>query len=628
MRQESDAMAITKNPEMRDVLNQVVKDPRYAEVMRVPVFSVPQVALVFLALGLFGLATWGYMAGQIPIWLAMLANLISVYIAFTPLHDASHRAVSSNGFLNDFLGVLTGQLLLPGVNMTVFRAIHMDHHRFVGQEGHDPDTGFVDLPKWMGVTYLMFADIHWVVWYFRYGRHYWSRKVAFWFYVMLALVVVSHVGFLMSPWWKEFLLLYVVPQRIGLGIVAYTFAHIQHPSGLTWENEPFQSTVYVRGNSLWRRLMFGQEEHTIHHLVPHVPWFKYRRVWELANNVLRKQPIPARGWFTGPEHIALPTPEDTAPMTMRVASVTDVARDIRAFDLEPIDGRQLPEGSAGAHVEVHLGEGLVRQYSLVAHDTQANFYRIAVKLDANSRGGSRAMHALKQGDEIAVGRPRNNFVLYETAPRFVLVAGGIGITPLLPMAARLHQMGKQFELHVCTRDDAAVPFREHLESGPIAGSAAIHLDGPNGRSSMDVAAVLGSPGKNDLLYICGPRPFMDWLRGQAAECGWDDRQVRIESFAAELVDDSEDRAFDVELARSGRTVRVSADRTIIDALALEGIEVKFACMQGTCGTCATDIVDGEAEHRDAYFSDDEKAQNQQMCLCVSRARGDKLVLDI
>lgn len=613
---------------MRDVLNQVVKDPRYAEVMRVPVFSVLQIALVFLALGMFGLATWGYLAGYVPLWLAMPANLASVYIAFTPLHDASHRAVSSNSFLNDFLGVLTGQLLLPGVNMTVFRAIHMDHHRFVGQEGRDPDTGLVDLPKWMGVTYLMFVDLHWVAWYFRYGRHYWSRKVALWVYIMLALVVGSHMGFLMSPWWKEFLLLYVVPQRIGLGIVAYTFAHIQHPSGLTWENEPFQSTVYVRGNSPWRRLMFGQEEHTIHHLVPHVPWFKYRRVWELANNVLRKQPIPARGWLKGPEHIDLPTPEDTALLKMRVAAISKSGRDIRVFDLEPIDGRKLPEGSAGGHIEVHPGEGLIRQYSLVAHDTQANRYCIAVKLDVNGRGGSRAMHGLKQGDEIAIARPRNNFVLYETAPRFVLVAGGIGITPLLSMVHRLHQMGKPFELHVCARDEGAVPFREQLESGPLAGSAAIHLDGPDGRSAMDLGAVLAPPGKNDLLYICGPQPFMDWLRREAVTRGWDEDQVRIESFSAAIADDSEDRVFEVELARSGRKVTVSADRTIIDALALEGIEVKFACMQGTCGTCATDIVEGEAEHRDAYFSDDEKAQNQQMCLCVSRARGERLVLDI
>lgn len=621
-------MAMTRNPAVRDVLNQVVKDPRYADVMRVPLLAVQQAALVVLALGAFGLGVWGYMSGHLPLWGAMLFNLGAVYLAFTPLHDASHRAVSSNGALNDLLGVIPGQLLLPGVNMTVFRAIHMDHHRYTGQEGRDPDTGFVDLPKWLGVSYLMFADLHWVGWYYRHGRHYWSRKVAIWFHIMLAAVVISHVAFLMSPWWKEFLLLYVVPQRVGLGIVAYTFAHIQHPTGLTWEHEPFQSTVYVRGNSPFRRLMFGQEDHTIHHLVPHVPWYKYRRVWELANGVLRRQGIPDRGWFEGPGEIHIPTEEDRAPIAMRVAGIEDQAEAIRSFDLEPADGCALPSGDAGAHVEIHLPDGLVRQYSLVSHDRATNRYRIAVKREDGGRGGSRAMHALKLGDEIAVSRPRNNFVLYENAPRFVLVAGGIGITPLLAMAHRLHALGKPYHLHVCSRDESAIAFRKDLAQGPMSRCVTLHLDRAGGGSGIDPDAVLGTYGPEDLLYLCGPQPFMDWLRREAAARGWREDQIRTESFSAAIADDSENRAFNLQLARSGRSVEVPADRTIIDALAAAGIEVPFACMQGTCGRCAADIVSGEVEHRDAYFSDEEKAGNRHMCLCVSRARGAQLVVDL
>lgn len=621
-------MAMTQNPAAREVLNQVVKDPRYADVMRIPLLAWQQFSLVAASLGLFGLATWGYLTGQIPLWLAMPVNLLAVYIAFTPLHDASHRAVSSSDFLNDWLGILPGQLLLPGVNMTTFRAIHMDHHRFVGQEGRDPDTALVDVPHWAGVAYLMFADLNWVYWYYKFGRHLWSRKVSLWLHIMLAVVVVSHVGFLMSPWWKEFLLLYVVPQRLGLGVVAYTFAHIQHPSGLTWEHEPFQSTLYVRGNSPFRRLMFGQEDHTIHHLVPHVPWYKYKRVWELANNTLRKQGIPARGWFAGPGEIRLPTEEDKAPIAMRVAAIADQAAAIRSFDLEPADGRTLTEGEAGSHVEVHLGGNLIRQYSLVEHDRAANRYRIAVKRDDAGRGGSKAMHALKVGDVVQVSRPHNAFVLYESAPRFVLVAGGIGITPLLAMAHRLHALGKPYRFHICARDDGALPFRTDVLAGPIARNSAVHLDGPDGRSTMDCNAALAAPGEHDLLYVCGPRPFMDWVRGEALARGWTEGQIRTESFSAAAGDDSENRPFDLTLARSGRHVQVSADLTILDALAHAGIEVPFACMQGTCGRCAVDIVDGEAEHRDAFFSDEEKAQNRHLCLCVSRARGESLVLDI
>lgn len=621
-------MAMTQNPAAREVLNQVVKDPRYAEVMRIPFLAWQQFALVLLSLGMFGLATWGYLTGQVPLWVAMPVNLLAVYLAFTPLHDASHQAVSSSAPLNDFIGVITGQLLLPGVNMTTFRAIHMDHHRFVGQEGRDPDTALVDTPRWAGVAYLMFADLNWVYWYYKYGRHYWSRKVTIRLHIMLAIVIVSHVGFLMSPWWKEFLLLYVVPQRLGLGIVAYTFAHIQHPSGLTWDNEPFQSTVYVRGNSPWRRLMFGQEEHTIHHLVPHVPWYKYKRVWDLANGVLRKQGIPDRGWLEGPGEIRLPTAEDVAPIVMRVARVEEQGEAVRSFDLEPADGRELPEGSAGAHVEVHLPGGLVRQYSLVAHDRDANLYRIAVKREDAGRGGSRAMHELKAGDEIAVSRPRNNFVLYENAPRFLLVAGGIGITPLLAMAHRLHALGKPYHLHVCARDEAAVSFRQDLVAGPMSRFVSLHMDGPDGRSTLDLDAVFGAPARDGLLYLCGPAPFMDWLRSAAIARGWREDQIRTESFSAAIGDDSENRAFELELARSGRKVEVPADRTILDALALAGIEVPFACMQGTCGRCAADVVEGEVEHRDAFFSDEEKAQNRHLCLCVSRAKGDHLTVDL
>lgn len=212
---------------------------------------------------------------------------------------------------------------------------------------------------------------------------------------------------------------------MGLGVVAYTFAHIQHPEGLIWENEPFQSTMYVRGNSPLRRLMFGQEEHIIHHVVPHIPWFKYKRVWDLANGVLREQGVPARGWFEGPGEIVVPGADARKPLTVRVAMAQDVAPGIRAITLAADDGRSLPPASAGAHVDVHLAGGNMRQYSVVSSGNGE--YRLAVKREDNGRGGSRAMHALAVGDRLAISKPRNNFVLYETAPHYVLIAGGIGI---------------------------------------------------------------------------------------------------------------------------------------------------------------------------------------------------------
>lgn len=624
-------MVMTRNPDARDVLNQIVNDPRYAEVMRVPVISLPQVSLTILALAVFAGATIAALNGLIPIWAAVIFNIIAVYIAFTPLHDASHRAVSSNSLINDGMGVIVGQLLLPGINMTSFRAIHMDHHRYVGQEGRDPDTGFVNPPKWAGVAYLMFADFHWVGWYLRYGRHYWSKKVAAYIVLMLVVSLGVQGAFLMSPYWLEFLLLYIIPQRIGLGIVAYTFAHIQHPEGLTWEEAPFQSTLYVRGNSPWRRLMFGQEEHIIHHLVPHVPWFKYKRVWDLANGVLRRQGIPGRGWLEGPGEIHVPGPEARAPIAMEVAAVRDDGDDIRVIDFVAAGTSPfaIEQATAGAHIDVHLDNGLIRQYSVVATDPGKNRITIAVKRDPNSRGGSAAMHRLAVGDRVMIGKPRNNFVLYENAEQFVLIAGGIGITPLFAMAKRLKTLGKPFALHVCARNDAAVPFRQNLSSGLLAPHCHIHLDGDNGRSSINLDQVLAQPAAGKLLYLCGPQAFMNWLRDEARNRGWADKNIRIESFSAVFTDDDENRDFNVTLARANRSVVVKADQTIIDALAKVGIDVPYACMQGTCGTCVTPVVEGNIEHRDAFLSEEEKAEGKHMCLCVSRsANGGSLTIDL
>lgn len=619
-------MSMTRNPVARDVLNQIVMDPQYPDVMHVPVFSIPQIVLAGGALALFGASTAGYMTGQFPLLAAMFCNLIAVYLAFTPLHDASHRAVSSNGFLNDLIGVVTGQLLLPGINMTAFRTIHMDHHRYVGQEGRDPDTAFVKPPRPFGLFYLMFADVHWAIWYVRYGRHLWSRKAGAYILLLLVMLVASHAAFLLSPWWKEFLLLYVVPQRLGLGVVAYTFAHIQHPHGLTWDNEPFQSTLYVRGNSPFRRLMFGQEEHIIHHLTPHIPWFKYKRVWDLANGVLRKQGIPGRGWFEGPGEFLIPSSDDRLPIAMRVTAVTADVPGVRSITLEPINGIALGKADAGAHIDLHLPGNLVRQYSLV--EANDRHFRIAVRLDLSGRGGSKAVHQLKAGDTLLVGRPRNNFVLYETGTRFILIAGGIGVTPMVSMARRLTELGKPFELHLCARDAATAPLWKELQASNFAGHCYLHPDKEDGSSSLDAKSLLSNPDTLSMIYLCGPQGFMDSLRQQAMAAGWHKSQIRTENFSAAVAEESEQEPFTVRLSASKRDVEVGADESIIDALARVGIDVPFACMQGTCGTCITPVTEGEIAHRDAYLGEEDKARMDRMCLCVSRAKAQSISIDL
>ncbi len=623
-------MPVTANHAVREVLSQITQDPHYDDVMRMHKFDFVQIFLTFAALGTFALSCYGYMVEAIPWWLAVAFNIVAVFLAFTPMHDGSHRAVSSDSFVNDLLGTAAGQILLPGMNMPAFRAIHMDHHRYVGQEGRDPDAGLVDVPKWAGISYLMFTDIHWLVWFFKNGRDHWSPRIKMYVYVMMVTVIGMHVLFLASPYWAEFLLLYVLPQRLGLGLVAYTFAHIQHPHGMTWEREPFQATVHIYETSPLRGLMFGQENHHIHHLLPHLPWYRYRRVWNLANGVLAKQAVPQRGWLKPHEgEIYVPGDEATAPIEVRVVSVRDVGQEIRAFEFEPTDADVLlPEGAAGAHVTVFINDTLARQYSLVAHDDARNRYRVAVKRDDNGRGGSRAMHALRQGDVIRIGPPKNNFMLYENAKRFILISGGIGITPMLAMAHRLIRLGKDFEMHVCARNEDAVPFKDELAVSRLAKHVQIHLDRDNGRSSLSPEAIFAKPDPEAQIYICGPSGFMNWLSAAAVQQGWLPENIRIESFSAPIAADGVNHAFTLHLARSNKEIPVKADQTIIDALQHSGVEPKYACMQGTCGTCVVSVASGEVDHRDAYLSETEKAANTHLCLCVSRAKGERLSIQL
>jgi ferredoxin-NADP reductase/fatty acid desaturase len=623
-------MTVTTNQSVREVLNQITHDPRYKNVMRMDKYDIPQTFLTLACLSIFTLSCYWYLTGTIPWWLAIPFNIVAVFLAFTPMHDASHRAVSSDSFVNDLLGTAAGQILLPGMNMPAFRAIHMDHHRYVGQDGRDPDCGLVNVPKWAGLSYLMFTDIHWLTWFFKHGRDNWSPRIKMYVYVMIVAVVGLHAAFLLSPYWAEFLLLYVVPQRLGLGLVAYTFAHIQHPHGMTWEKEPFQSTVHIYESSPLRGLMFGQENHHIHHLLPHLPWYRYRRVWELANGILHKQPIPQRGWLKpAPEPIYVPGAEAFAPVDVRVVSIKEVGEGIRSFEFEPTDSDTLlPEGAAGAHMDVYIADGLIRQYSLVSHDEVTNRYRIAVKREDNGRGGSRAMHELTEGQVIKIGPPKNNFMLYENATRFILVAGGIGITPMLAMAHRLIRLNKDFELHVCARNEDAVPFQEELSVSRLAKHVHIHLDQDNGRSALSPEKVLANPGEGTQVYICGPGGFMNWLRESAIGLGWKDENIRIESFAAPIAKDVENHPFTLHLTKTNKEIEVKADQSILDALQHSGVEPAYACMQGTCGTCITTVVEGEVDHRDAFLSESEKSSNTAMCMCVSRAKGDRLSVEL
>lgn len=624
-------MSVTRNPAVREILNQVVSDPDYADVAHVPVLAWQQLALIALAyagtaIGIIGYLQWGF-----PLWVSYPIMIYCMFVGFTPLHDSTHKALSSNPILNDILGTISAQTLFPGFNTPTYRALHLEHHRYTGDKDFDPDERLVNWPKFMGPVFLAFTDLHWVYWYFTSAWPRWPKNLRPWVIGTLIAVVTIYTIGLTSPYWFEFLILYVIPHRLALVYVAYMFAHIQHPKGLTWEDEPFQSSVRITGNPVKRVSLLGQAEHAMHHLLPHVPWYKYHRVYDFANGLLHKQNIPQRGLFMPATEIILPQPAALANalQTVEITDVRSVAKDVKSYTFEPVNKGTLAEFDAGAHITVHLKDGQQRQYSLLNAPYERHRYQIAVKLDPKGRGGSKSIHeSWKKGDVIQVSKPRNNFLLYENATRHILIAGGIGITPMLSMAHRLSTLEKAFMLHVCAQTAKDVPFAKELENRSFGPNVQVHLNNDQGRPSINIGAALATPRDGDLIYVCGPAGFMEWVRSSAETLGWAPEQVHFESFSAPPTDDIPNHVFEVHLKKSGKTLEVGKDMSILDALHHANIKVPYACGRGTCGTCIAAVTEGEADHRDAYLSEIEKSKGDQICLCVSRAAGDAISLDL
>ena len=304
------------------------------------------------------------------------------------------------------------------------------------------------------------------------------------------------------------------------------------------------------------------------------------------------------------------------------------ALDIVALELAPVTGDALPAFSAGAHIDVEVLPGLMRQYSLCNDPGETHRYVIGVLRDPNSRGGSAAVHdRLAPGHVVRIGTPRNHFALVH-AKRYVLFAGGIGITPILCMAERLARDDASFELHYCTRSAERTAFMPRLRASSFADRVHFHHDDGAPSQHLDLRTALPAPDAQTHLYVCGPRGFIDFVCGQAEALGWSPQQVHVEHFSASSATGSDNGAFDVQLASSGKTITVPAGQSVVEALKAHGIVVPVSCEQGVCGTCLTRVVEGEPDHRDMYLTDEEKLQNDQFLPCCSRSRSERLVLDL
>jgi vanillate O-demethylase ferredoxin subunit len=322
-------------------------------------------------------------------------------------------------------------------------------------------------------------------------------------------------------------------------------------------------------------------------------------------------------------------PEGMAGLRVRVKRISSETEEIKVFELEGANGTALPAFTPGAHIDVRIDQGLVRQYSLCNAPTDKRRYVVAVKREPDSRGGSRTMHErVSEGDVLSISPPRNHFPLDPSAKHHLLLAGGIGITPLLSMARQLQESHRSFAVQYFTRGIAHTAFHAVLSRPEFRGKVSFHYAVEPAALRLYLHKLLWHRPDAAHLYVCGPRPFMDLVE-EIAAANWPPHTMHAEYFSADPMAFAGPRVpFDVQLALSGGTYRVDAGKTIVDALAEHGIEIPTSCQQGVCGTCVTGLIEGEADHRDAFLTDAERRAGDKIMPCVSRARDRLLVLDL
>ncbi|GLW54387.1 ferredoxin [Kitasatospora phosalacinea] len=315
-------------------------------------------------------------------------------------------------------------------------------------------------------------------------------------------------------------------------------------------------------------------------------------------------------------------PEPT--LDLLVTGRRDEAEGVVSLTLARPDGGSLPAWTPGAHLDLLLGDGLERQYSLCGDPADAAAWTVAVRREPGGRGGSAHVHdALHEGAAVRARGPRNHFALLP-APRYLFVAGGIGITPLVPMLAAAEAAGADWNLLYVGRSRATMAFAGHLADryGPR-----VLLRPRDETARPDLAAHLDALDGRAEVYCCGPLPLLEAVERHRAQAGRP--PAHVERFRPrEPAGAGPERAFTLVLARSGLTLTVPADASVLDTVRGAGVDVLYSCGQGTCGTCETDVLDGHPEHRDSLLTEAERAESASMMVCVSRCLGERLVLDL
>jgi ferredoxin-NADP reductase len=315
---------------------------------------------------------------------------------------------------------------------------------------------------------------------------------------------------------------------------------------------------------------------------------------------------------------------DEVDLTLQVASRTEGAEGVVVLELRDPSGAELPAWAPGAHLDLELPNGLTRQYSLCGDPGDRSVWRIGVLREPEGRGGSAYVHdELTEGVQIDVRGPRNNFPMVES-PHYVFIAGGIGITPILPMMAAADAAGAEWELHYGGRSRRSMAFLESMEE--LTGTR-VTLHPQDEVGLIDLEAILGTPRPDTVVYCCGPEPLLQAVEKKCVT--WPADALHVERFSPkEFGEPLLQGAFEVELATSGMTLTVPPDKSILEVVEEAGVPVLSSCQEGTCGTCETPVLDGAVDHRDSLLTPAEQEANDTMFICVSRAACPKLVLEL
>ncbi|WP_419736539.1 PDR/VanB family oxidoreductase [Pseudomonas sp. COR18] len=316
-------------------------------------------------------------------------------------------------------------------------------------------------------------------------------------------------------------------------------------------------------------------------------------------------------------------PDET--LTLQITDLIAEAKGVMVVELRAPSGEALPPFKPGAHIELHLPGDIVRQYSLCNDARERHRYCVGVGLSPTSRGGSRHVHqSLRLGDTLTVSPPRNHFPLDEDAPGFVFFAGGIGITPVWSMIQWCEANHRLWHLYYLVRSRQRAAFLEQLQA--FGDRVTMHADDQAG-GLFDVAAAIGQQPSHVHFYTCGPTPLM--LAVEAAASGFPEEQVHFEWFTPKApANDATDKPFTVQLARSGKSLEVPADKSILQVLEANGLRVESSCREGTCASCEICVLEGTPDHRDSVLTAAERRKNDVMMICVSRAFSESLVLDL